>query len=125
MRKVSLLVSTGNLGDNIIEKGTFYEGVKGNRLLWGRRGNCRCRPHVFGADMPHNPLERERHYLEITLVEARKKKVPMIGGACSTTGTDRGVNLYGDIIRTVAKERKMAAFTMVLIYSQIPMETLR
>ncbi len=28
MRKVSLLVSTGNLGDNIIEKGTFYEGVK-------------------------------------------------------------------------------------------------
>ena len=28
VRKVSLLVSTGNLGDNIIEEGSFYEGVK-------------------------------------------------------------------------------------------------
>jgi len=27
-KKLSALISTGNLGDNIIEKGTFYEGIK-------------------------------------------------------------------------------------------------
>jgi len=126
MRKVSLLVSTGNLGDNIIEKGTFYEGVKRDIDCFGAdAGTADAGPTFLGADMPHNPIEWERHDLEITLVEARKKKVPMIVGSCSTTGTDRGVNLYADIIRTVAKERKMEPFTMALIYSQIPMESLR
>jgi len=126
MRKVSLLVSTGNLGDNIIEKGTFYEGVKRDIDCFGAdAGTADAGPTFLGADMPHNPIEWERHDLEITLVEARKKKVPMIVGSCSTTGTDRGVNLYADIIRAVAKERKMEPFTMALIYSQIPMDALR
>lgn len=126
VRKVSLLVSTGNLGDNIIEEGSFYEGVKRDIDFFGAdAGTADAGPTFLGADMPHNPYEWERHDLEIMLVESRKKKVPMIVGSCSTTGTDRGVNLYADIIRTVAKERKMEPFTMALIYSQIPMDALR
>ena len=126
MRKVSLLVSTGNLGDNIIEKGTFYEGVKRDIDFFGAdAGTADAGPTFLGADKPHNPIEWERHDLEITLVESRKKKVPMIVGSSSTTGTDRGVNLYADIIRSVAKERKMEPFTMALIYSELSIDMLR
>ena len=123
MRKVSLLVSTGNLGDNIIEEKSFYEGVKHDIDYFGAdAGTADAGPTFLGADMPHNPIEWERHDLEITLVEARRKKVPMIVGSCSTTGTDRGVDLYADIIRSVAKERRMEPFKMALIYSQIPID---
>lgn len=123
MKKVSLLVSTGNLGDNIIEEKSFYEGVRRDIDCFGAdAGTADAGPAFLGADMPHNPIEWERHDLEITLAEARKKKVPMIVGSCSTTGTDRGVNLYADIIRSVAKERRMEPFKMALIYSQIPID---
>lgn len=126
MREINLLVSTGNLGDNIIEEGTFYEGVKREiHCFAADAGTADAGPTFLGADMPHNPIEWEKHDLEIMLVEARKKKVPVIVGSCSTTGTDRGVDLYADIIRQVAKEKKLEPFKMALIYSQIPINILR
>jgi len=123
--KLSVLVSTGNLGDNIIEKGTFYEGIKRDiNFFAADAGTADAGPVFLGADMPHNPYEWEYHDLELLLIASREKKVPMIVGSCSTTGTDRGVNLYADIIRTIAKERKLAPFKMALIYSQIDKEEL-
>lgn len=126
MQKLSLLVSTGNLGDNIIEEGSFYEGVKRDIDFFGAdAGTADAGPTFLGADMAHNPIEWERHDLEIMLVEARKKKVPMIVGSCSTTGTDRGVNLYADIIRAAAKDHKLEPFRMATIYSQLDKELLK
>jgi hypothetical protein len=72
-----------NLGDNIIEEGSFYEGVKaGYRLFRRRCGTADAGPTFLGADMPHNPSNGAAR-LEIMLVESRKKKVPMIVGSCS------------------------------------------
>lgn len=120
MEKVSLLVSTGNLGDNIIEEGTFYKGVKENIDCFAAdAGTADAGPTFLGADLAHNPVVWERHDLEVMLIESRKKKVPMIVGSCSTTGTDRGVNLYADLIRNIAKEHKLEPFKMALIYSQV------
>ena len=120
MDKLSLLVSTGNLGDNIIEKESFYEGVKREIDCFAAdAGTADAGPTFLGADIAHNPVEWERHDLEITLLESRKKNVPMIVGSCSTAGTDRCVNLYAEIIRNIAKEHKLKPFKMALIYSQI------
>lgn len=120
MEKVSLLVSTGNLGDNIIEEGTFYEGVKRSIDCFAAdAGTADAGPTFLGADMAHNPVVWEKHDLEVMLLESRKKNVPMIVGSCSTTGTDRGVDLYADLIRDIAKEHKLESFKMALIYSQL------
>jgi len=124
-KKLSVLVSTGNLGDNIIEKGTFYEGIKREIDFFAAdAGTADAGPTFLGADIPHNPYEWEYHDLEIMLLAAREKKVPMIVGSCSTTGTDRGVNLYADIIRTIAKKHNLPPFKMALIYSQVDKEEL-
>lgn len=124
-KKLSILVSTGNLGDNIIEKGSFYEGTKRHIDLFAAdAGTADAGPTFLGADMPHNPVEWEIHDLELLLVESRKRNVPMIVGSCSTTGTDKGVNLYADIIRSLAKKHKLKPFKMALIYSQVEKEEL-
>jgi len=125
VKRVSILVSTGNLGDNIIEKGSFYEGVKRDIDCFANdAGTADAGPTFLGADMPHNPIEWERHDLELLLVESRKKGVPMIVGSCSTTGTDKAVDRYAQIIREVAKERRLGPFKMALIYSQIDKDEL-
>ena len=74
MKKLSTLVSTGNLGDNIIEKGSFYEGVKREIDCFAAdAGTADAGPTFLGADKPHNPIEWEEHDLELLLVEAGKK----------------------------------------------------
>ena len=99
-------MSTGNLGDNIIEEGSFYEGVKRQIDCFAAdAGTADAGPTFLGADMPHNPIEWEEHDLELLLVESRKRNVPMIVGSCSTTGTDKTVDRYADIIRRLAKTR--------------------
>ncbi len=125
MESVSVLVSTGNLGDNVIEEGSFYEGVKRKIDYFAAdAGTGDAGPTFLGADMPHNPIEWEEHDLELLLVESRKKGVPMIVGSCSTTGTDKMVNRYADIIRRLAKKHKIGPFKMALIYSQVNKEEL-
>lgn len=124
-RKLSVLVSTGNLGDNIIEEGSFYEGTKRQIDFFAAdAGTADAGPTFLGSDMPHNPVEWETHDLELLLVESRKRNVPMIVGSCSTTGTNKGVDLYADIIRSLAKKHKLAPFKMALIYSQVSKDEL-
>ncbi len=126
MDKVSVLVSTGNLGDNIIEKGTFYEGAKRDIDCFAAdAGSADVGPTFLGSDMPHNPIEWERHDLEITLLEARKKRVPMIVGSCSTTGTDSAVDRCAQIVREVAEEHNLEPFRMAIIYSQVERDELK
>jgi len=126
LEKISLLVSTGNLGDNIIEEGSFYEGVKRQIDCFAAdAGTADAGPTFLGADMPHNPIEWEEHDLELLLVESRKRNVPMIVGSCSTTGTDSAVDRYADIIRRLAKKHKLEPFKMALIYSQVSKEELQ
>jgi len=53
LEKISLLVSTGNLGDNIIEEGSFYEGVKRQIDCFAAdAGTADAGPTFLGADMP-------------------------------------------------------------------------
>lgn len=120
MDKLSLLVSTGNLGDNIIEEGSFYEGVKRDIDCFAAdAGTADAGPTFLGADKPHNPIEWEEHDLEVMLLESLKKDAPMIVGSCSTTGTDSAVDRYAGLIRKIAKKHGLKPFKMARIYSQV------
>jgi hypothetical protein len=125
MKKISALISTGNLGDNIIEKESFYEGL--NReidFFAADAGTADAGPTFLGSDSAHNPIEWEEHDLELLLLASRKKNVPMIVGSCSTTGTNSAVDRYAIIIRNLAKKHKLKPFKMALIYSEINKEYL-
>jgi hypothetical protein len=120
MKKLSVLVSTGNLGDNIIEKKSFYEGLKRDIDFFAAdAGTADAGPTFLGADSAHNPRQWEEHDLELLLLASRERNVPMIIGSCSTTGTNRGVDLYAEIIRNLAKKHKLKPLKMALIYSEI------
>lgn len=120
MNQLSVMVSTGNLGDNIIEKGSFYEGLKRDIGYFAAdAGTADAGPTFLGADSPHNPIEWETHDLELLLLASRERGVPMIVGSCSTTGTDSAVDRYGSIIRKLAKKHGLRPFKMALIYCEI------
>jgi hypothetical protein len=125
LNKLSVLVSTGNLGDNIIEKNSFYEGLKHHLdYIAADAGTADAGPTFLGADMPHNPLEWEQHDLELILLACRERKIPMIIGSCSTTGTDQAVDRYAGIVRNLAQKYRLSPFKMALIYSQLSKEEL-
>lgn len=122
---IAVLVSTGNLGDNIIEKDSFYKGIDCDiDYLAADAGTADAGPTFLGTDKPHNPVEWERHDLELLLLASRKKNIPLVIGSCSTTGTDRAVNLYSDLIKKITKEHKLPPFKLACIYSQIDKEYL-
>jgi hypothetical protein len=124
--KLSVLCSTGNLGDTPIEEGTFYEGIKRNPdYLGADAGSSDLGPTFLGSDTAHNPVEWEKHDLEIMLLEARRLDIPMIIGSCGSTGTDRGVNLFLELIKEIADEHKIKPFTLAAIRSEIQLDILQ
>jgi len=126
IKKLSVMVSTGNLGDNIIEKTSFNRGIKRDiDYLAADAGTADAGPTFLGADMPHNPVKWEEHDLELLLIAARKRNIPMIIGSCSTTGTDRAVNLYAEIVKSLSLKHKLKPFKMACIYSQMNQDELK
>jgi hypothetical protein len=115
-----VLSSTGNLGDTVIQKGTFYEGLKRPLdFLAADAGTADCGPAFLGGDVAHNPREWEKHDLELLLVASREKGIPLIIGSCSTSGTKRGVDLYAELVAEIAGEKKLPPFKLATIYSDI------
>lgn len=125
-RPLRVLSSTGNLGDTVIEKESFYEGIKRPLdFIAADAGTADCGPAFLGADTAHNPIEWEKHDLELLLLASRERSIPMIIGSCSTTGTKRGVDLYVELVREIAKEHRLAPFKLAYIYSDIDKDLLR
>jgi len=58
MKKLSILVSTGNLGDNIIEKTSFYQGIEHDiDYLAVDAGTADAGLTFLGDDMLYNPIK--------------------------------------------------------------------
>ena len=124
-KQLRVLSSTGNLGDTIIEKGTFYKGLERDLdFLAADAGTADCGPAFLGADCAHNPVEWERHDLELLLLAAREKDIPLIIGSCSTTGSRRGVDLYQALVMEIAEAHGLKPFRLATIYSDIDKQDL-
>lgn len=111
---------TGNLGDTPFEEETFFEGLKIKPdFLGADSGSSDIGPTFLGGDIPHNPEDWEMHDLRLLLKEARRRKIPLLIGSCGSTGTDRGVNLFLNYIKEIAKEEKLSDFKVATIYSNV------
>lgn len=123
---LTLLSPTGHLGFTPLERDSFLAGIARNPdFLVADSGSCDIGPHPLGADEPCSPVEWQTHDLELMLVESRRRGIPMIVGSAADAGTNRGVDLFVDIIRRVARIHQLPKFRLAYIYSEVPVEEVR
>jgi hypothetical protein len=123
---MTTLSATGALGHEPIHPESFFEGIKRPLdFLGADAGSGDSAPYFLGADEPMNPYEWEEHDLELFLCAARERRIPMIIGSAGGAGTNRGVDDYVEILRTLAKRHRLDPFRIAKIYSEVPIDYLR
>ena len=120
MKEMRALSPTGGLGDTPVEKDSFCSGLERNPdFLGADAGSGDIGPVWLGTDGVHNPREWERFDLELMLIAARERDIPMMIGSAGSTGTNRGVNRFVKIIEEVAREKKLRKFKLAAIYAEV------
>jgi hypothetical protein len=123
---MTTLSATGALGHEPIHPDSFFEGIKRPLDFIGAdAGSGDSAPFFLGADEPMNPYEWEEHDLELLLCAARQRRIPMIIGSAGGSGSNRGVDDYVAILRTLARRHRLEPFRVAKIYSEVPIELLR
>lgn len=59
------------------------------------------------------------HDLELMLVEARKRNVPMLVGSAGDTGTNSRVDMFVDMIQEIARKHNLPKFKLGYFYSDV------
>lgn len=119
-RAIRILVPTGHLGFTMLEPESFRRGMALHPdFLIADSGSCDIGPHPLGSDEQCSPVEWQTFDLETMLVEARQRRIPMIIGSASDTGTRRGVDNYVRIIREAARKYRLGPFKLAYIYSDV------
>lgn len=126
MRRLVTLSPTGAIGHEPFHEESFLEGLKYDvDFLGADAGSGDIGPYYLGADAQMNPLEWEQHDLELLLKAARERGIPLFIGSAGGAGTNRGVDMYAEILREAAKRYRLPCFRMARIYSEVPLESLR
>src|SRR5919201_5668075 len=120
------LSATGALGHEPIHPESFYEGIKRPLDFIGAdAGSGDPGPYFLEANEPMNPREWEFFDLELLLVAARERKIPLIIGSAGGAGTTRGVSDYVEIVREISAKHKLGPFRLARIHSEVPLDYLR
>lgn len=120
MPEVDILCPTGHLATVPFEEASFKRGVEREPdFICADSGSNDIGPQPFGADTPVCAETWQKHDLKLMLHASRALDVPMIVGSASDTGSDRGVDQFVRLIRELAEELTLDAFTLAAIYSEI------
>jgi hypothetical protein len=125
-RRLVALSPTGAIGHETLHPESFEAGVRRRPDVIGAdAGSGDIGPYYLGADDEMNPVEWIRYDLERLLMGATELGIPLLVGSAGGTGTKRGVDQYVDLIKGIARERKLPRFRLARIYSDVSMEDLR
>jgi hypothetical protein len=123
---MTTLSATGALGHEPIHPDSFYEGIKRPLdFLGADAGSGDSGPYFLGSDQPMNPREWEYFDLELLLVAARERKIPLIIGSAGGAGTTRGVSDYLEMVQEISARHKLSPFRLARIHSEVPLDYLR
>ena len=126
MKPVRILCPTGHLSFTPLEPASFLRGCEQDPdFIIADAGSCDIGPRPLGADTHVSHAAWQRQDLAIMLRQARALGIPMIVGSASDTGTNRGVDQFVDIIRSLAEEMRLAPFRLAAIHSEVPVAQLR
>ncbi len=125
-RSMTALSATGALGHEPIHPHSFRAALQRPiDYIGADAGSGDSGPYFLGADAPLNPRDWEEHDLELLLLAARQRRIPLVIGSAGGAGTDRGVDDYRAIVRDLARCHRLPPFRLARIYAEVPIEWLR
>ncbi len=126
MRSMKIICPNGHLGFAPSKPGSFALGVAENPdVIACDSGSDDVGPGPLGSDTSTSPLAWQTHDLEMILLAAREKGVPMIIGSAGDTGSNSRVDLYVRIIGELQRKHGLKPFKLGYFYSEIDKEWLR
>ncbi|MBV8754818.1 MAG: acyclic terpene utilization AtuA family protein [Hyphomicrobiales bacterium] len=125
-RGLRILCPNGHLGFAPTKLGSFERGLTAEPdLIACDSGSCDCGPIPLGTDSSTSPLAWQRHDIEAMLLGARRLGVPMVIGSAGDTGTNSRVDRYVGIVKELAEQHKLKAFTVGYFYSEVSKDAVR
>ena len=126
MSSMKVICPNGHLGFAPSKAASFALGVAaGPDIIAADSGSDDVGPGPLGSDTSTSPLAWQTHDLEMMLLAARARGVPMIIGSAGDTGSNSRVDLYVRIIRELAAKHGLAPFRLGYFYSEVDKEWLR
>lgn len=125
-RGLRILCPNGHLGFAPSRRGSFDHGIEASPdIVACDSGSCDIGPVPLGMDGTASPLAWQRHDVEMMLLGARPRGLPVIIGSAGDTGTDSRVDRFVDLIQDIAREHKLPRFKLGYFYSEVSKETVR
>lgn len=116
---MKIMVSTGHLGTAPSGRESFNRGLEaGPDVIAADAGSSDPGPVYLGEDITMGLFHAEE--LELLLTSARRLGIPMIIGSAGDTGSNRGVDLFVEIIKAAAVKHGIPKFKLGFFYSEVP-----
>ena len=125
---ITTITPTGAIGHEPFHEASFFRGLEENPnldFIGADAGSGDIGPYYLGADAEMNPASWTEHDLELLLVAARERNIPLIIGSAGGTGTRRGVDDYVSTVKELARVHGLAPFQLARIYSDVSLDFLR
>ncbi|MGO4739925.1 acyclic terpene utilization AtuA family protein [Bosea sp. 2KB_26] len=125
-RGLRILCPNGHLGFAPSRRGSFDNGIEAAPdIVACDSGSCDIGPVPLGMDGTASPLAWQRHDVEMMLLGARPRGLPVIIGSAGDTGTDSRVDRFVDLVQDIAREHGLPRFKLGYFYSELSRETVR
>jgi len=119
-----ILISTGHLGTAPSGKDSFFRAMATHPdYVVADGGSSDPGPVYLGEDTQMGHFAREE--IELFLVAAREKRIPLIIGSAGDTGSNSAVDLYVNIVKELAAQHGLPKFKIGYFYSEVPPELVR
>ena len=119
-RGLRILCPNGHLGFAPSRRGSFDHGIEASPdIVACDSGSCDIGPVPLGMDGTASPLSWQRHDVEMMLLGARPRGLPVIIGSAGDTGTDSRVDRFVDLVQDIAREHKLPRFKLGYFYSEV------
>jgi hypothetical protein len=126
MGSTRIICPNGHLGFAPLKTESFHLGVDEKPdFIAADSGSDDVGPVPLGSDTSTSPRQWQEHDLEEMLLASRKLGVPMIIGSAGDTGTNSRVDLYVEMIKSLAEKHRLAKFKVGYFYSEVEHDYLR
>ncbi len=120
---MKIMVSTGHLGTAPSGRESFDRGLEMEPdVIAADAGSSDPGPVYLGEDITMGLFHEEE--LELFLTASRRLQIPLIIGSAGDTGSNRGVDLFVEIIKAAAVKCRIPKFKLGFFYSEVQHEYL-
>lgn len=125
MEQMRIVVPNGHLSYARSEEGSFNLAIQEKiDAIAADSGSADIGPYPLGSDTCVSPTAWQTHDIEMMLLAARERDIPMVIGSCNDTGTNSGVEKFAGIVRQLAKKHRLSPFKMATVPHLLTKEAL-